>query len=82
MLSFLLWQHRSVLILVLLSNKTSNTESERNCERTATLKLEKKNQHYLMFSVDKADSRRQVDGRRLERIHVSAGLDGFTADLG
>lgn len=79
MFSFLLWQHRSVLILVLLSNKTSNTESERNDERTATLRLEK---HYLMFSVDKADSRRQVDGRRLERIHVSAGLDGFTADLG
>lgn len=36
---------------------------------------------YLVFSIDKADSWRQVDGRRLERIGVSAALDGFTGHL-
>lgn len=34
-----------------------------------------------MFSVDKADSWRHVDRRRLKRVHVPAGLEGFTGKL-
>lgn len=38
-------------------------------------------EQYLMFSVDKADSWRQVDRRRLKKVRVSAGPDGFTGKL-
>lgn len=36
---------------------------------------------YLMFSIDKADSWRQVDGRRIERVDVSAALNGLAGYL-
>lgn len=36
---------------------------------------------YLMFSIDKADSWRQVDRRRLKGTDVSAALDSLTGHL-
>lgn len=35
-----------------------------------------------MFPIDEADSWRQVDGRNLERIDVSAALDRLALELG
>lgn len=36
---------------------------------------------YLMFSIDKADSRWQLDGQSLQWINVSTALNSFTGNL-